>query len=89
MRSDLEAVRNAVSKLCRNGPAEGLITRLKALKHAMDGRVGIQLLRGRMFPLQIASWHGKRRRVDLRHTDVRHCQDPKITLRNRRSENVK
>ena len=47
---DLDAVKNA--EIWSNGQAEGQINRLKALKRAMYGRAGTQLLRARMLPLE-------------------------------------
>jgi len=49
---DLDAVKNAVTEIWSNGQAEGQINRLKALKRAMYGRAGTQLLRARMLPLE-------------------------------------
>jgi transposase len=49
---DIEAVRNAIAEQWSSGQAEGQINRLKALKRAMYGRAGIELLRARMLPLE-------------------------------------
>jgi len=49
---DIEAVRNATAEQWSSGQAEGQINRLKALKRAMYGRAGIELLRARMLPLE-------------------------------------
>ena len=46
---DIEAVRNAIAEQWSSGQAEGQINRLKALKRAMYGRAGIELLRARTF----------------------------------------
>jgi transposase len=51
LRSDLDAVRNAVTEPWSNGVTEGQISRLKTLKRAMYGRAGCELLRARMLPL--------------------------------------
>lgn len=50
-RQDFDAVRNAVLESWSNGQTEGQINRLKAIKRAMYGRAGIELLRARMIPL--------------------------------------
>jgi transposase len=49
---DIDAVRNAIAEQWSSGQAEGQINRLKALKRAMYGRAGIELLRARMLPLE-------------------------------------
>jgi transposase len=59
IRQDLEAVRNAVLEPWSNGQTEGQINKLKALKRAMYGRAGVDLLRARMMPLQDDSVHQK------------------------------
>jgi transposase len=51
LRRDIDAVRNAVTERWSNGQTEGQINRLKALKRAMYGRAGPDLLRARMLPL--------------------------------------
>jgi len=51
VRHDLAAVRCAVSERWSNGQTEGQISRLKALKRAMYGRAGTELLRARLLPL--------------------------------------
>jgi len=50
-RQDFDAVRNAVLEPWSSGQTEGQINRLKAIKRAMYGRAGIELLRARMIPL--------------------------------------
>ena len=50
-RQDIDAVRNAVLEPWSNGQTERQINRLKAIKRAMYGRAGIELLRARMIPL--------------------------------------
>lgn len=50
LRRDLDAVRNAITEQWSNGQTEGQINRLKALKRAMYGRAGPELLRARMLP---------------------------------------
>jgi transposase len=57
LRRDLDAVRNAVTKLWSNGQTEGQINRLKTLKRAMYGRAGTELLRARMLPLHLPIDH--------------------------------
>jgi transposase len=47
---DLAAVRNASTERWNNGPVDGQINRLKALKRAMYGRAGLELLRARLMP---------------------------------------
>ena len=51
LRKDIDAVRNAITERWSNGQTEGQINRLKALKRAMYGRAGPELLRARMLPL--------------------------------------
>jgi transposase len=55
LHRDLEAVKNAVRERFSNGPVEGHINRLKALKRAMYGRAGFELLRLRVLPLNEGS----------------------------------
>ena len=50
-RQDFDPARNAVLEPWSNGQTEGQINRLKAIKRAMYGRAGIELLRARMIPL--------------------------------------
>ncbi len=54
---DLAAVRNAITERWSNGQVEGQINRLKILKRAMYGRVGVDLLRARMMPFEPAINH--------------------------------
>jgi len=56
-RQDIDAVRNAVLEPWSNGQTEGQINRLKAIKRAMYGRAGIELLRARMIPLYQVDLH--------------------------------
>jgi transposase len=51
LHRDIDAVRNAITERWSNGQTEGQINRLKALKRAMYGRAGPELLRARMLPL--------------------------------------
>jgi transposase len=51
LHRDIDAVRNAITEHWSNGQTEGQINRLKALKRAMHGRAGPELLRARMLPL--------------------------------------
>ena len=43
----------AVRKSWSNGPVEGQINRLKALKRQMYGRAGVELRRARVLPLPV------------------------------------
>jgi len=52
LRHDIEAVRNAVLEPWSNGQTEGQINRLKTLKRTIYRRVGVDLLRARLMPLQ-------------------------------------
>ncbi len=47
---DIDAVRNAIREDWSNGQTEGQINKLKALKRAMYGQAGTELLRARMLP---------------------------------------
>jgi transposase len=51
LRRDADAVRNAISEPWSSGQVEGQINRLKAMKRALHGRAGRELLRARMLPL--------------------------------------
>ena len=51
LRSDLDAVRNAVTEPWSDGVTEGQISRLKMLKRAMHGCAGCERLRARLLPL--------------------------------------
>ena len=51
LRSDIDAVRNAIIEQWSNGQTEGQINRLKTLKRAMYGRAGTEVLRARMLPV--------------------------------------
>ena len=48
VRADEAAVRGAVSERWSNGPVEGHVNRLKAIKRQMYGRAGFMLLRARV-----------------------------------------
>ena len=48
VRSDEAAVKGAVSERGSNGPVEGQVNRLKAIKRQMFGRAGFVLLRARV-----------------------------------------
>jgi hypothetical protein len=48
LRSDAAAVQAALTTGWSNGPVEGQVNRLKAIKRAMYGRAGIKLLRARV-----------------------------------------
>lgn len=50
LNRDIDAVRNGLEKPWSNGQTEGRINRLKALKRAMYGRAGPNLLKARMLP---------------------------------------
>jgi len=64
-RQDIDAVRNAVLEPWSNGQTEGQINRLKAIKRAMYGRAGIELLRARMIPLYQVDLHQERNRTQF------------------------
>jgi transposase len=49
--NDLAPVQNAICERWSSGQTEGQINRLKALKRAMYGRAGTELLRARLLPL--------------------------------------
>ena len=51
---DLRAVELAIETPWSNGPLEGHINRLKAIKRQMYGRAGFELLRARVLPWQIS-----------------------------------
>ena len=51
LQGDIDAVWNAVTEPWSNGEMEGHINRLKALKQAMYGRAGPELLRARILTL--------------------------------------
>lgn len=53
VKQDLSAVESAVAEKWSNGPVEGQINRLKALKRQMYGRAGVELLRARVLPLPL------------------------------------
>ena len=53
VKQDLKAVESAVTERWSNGPVEGQINRLKALKRQMYGRAGVDLLRARVLPLPV------------------------------------
>jgi transposase len=53
VKQDLRAVEAAVTEKWSNGPVEGQINRLKALKRQMYGRAGVELLRARVLPLPV------------------------------------
>jgi len=53
VKQDLAAVEAAVREKWSNGPVEGQINRLKALKRQMYGRAGVELMRARVLPLPI------------------------------------
>jgi hypothetical protein len=53
VKQDLKAVESAVTERWSNGPVEGQINRLKALKRQMYGRAGVELLRARVLPLPL------------------------------------
>ena len=51
IRSDLDAVENAITERWSSGQVEGQVNRLKALKRSMYGRAGHELLRARLRPV--------------------------------------
>jgi hypothetical protein len=50
---------NAIDLPWSNGQADGQINRLKAIKRAIYGRAGPELLRARMMPVNFADLHTK------------------------------
>jgi transposase len=50
LRRDLEAVKLSITTPWSNGPIEGHINRLKAIKRQMYGRAGFELLKARVLP---------------------------------------
>jgi transposase len=50
LRRDLEAVKLSITTPWSNGPIEGHINRLKAIKRQMYGRAGFPLLKARVLP---------------------------------------
>jgi transposase len=57
LRQDLAAVRNAITETWSNGQTESQINRPKALKRAMYGSAGIELLRARVLPIRPTEQH--------------------------------
>jgi hypothetical protein len=54
-RRDLEAVKPSTTTPWSNGPIEGQINRLKAIKRQMYGRSGFELLKARVLPWDASS----------------------------------
>jgi transposase len=52
---DLESVKLSITTPWSNGPIEGQINRLKALKRQMYGRAGFELLKARMLPWETSN----------------------------------
>jgi hypothetical protein len=55
LRRDLEAVKLSMTTPWSNGPIEGHINRLKAIKRQMYGRAGFELLKARVLPWNASS----------------------------------
>jgi transposase len=55
LRRDFEAVKLSMTKPWSNGPIEGHINRLKAIKRQMYGRAGFELLKARVLPWDASS----------------------------------
>jgi Transposase len=55
LRRDLEAVKLSMTTPWSNGPIEGHISRLKAIKRQMYGRAGFELLKARVLPWDASS----------------------------------
>jgi hypothetical protein len=55
LRRDLEAVKLSMTTPWSNGPIEGHINRLKAIKRQMYGRAGFELLKARVLPWDASS----------------------------------
>ena len=52
LRRDYRAVELAIETPWSNGPVEGQINRLKAIKRQMYGRAGFELLKARVMPFE-------------------------------------
>jgi len=55
LRRDLDAVKLSITTPWSNGPIEGHINRLKAIKRQMYGRAGFELLKARVLPWDVSS----------------------------------
>ena len=55
LRRDLEAVKLSMTTPWSNGPIEGHINRLKAIKRQMYGRAGFELLKARVLPWEASN----------------------------------
>ena len=55
LRRDLKAVELSITTPWSNGPIEGHINRLKAIKRQMYGRAGFELLKARVLPWDASS----------------------------------
>jgi hypothetical protein len=55
LRRDLEAMKLSMTTPRSNGPIEGHINRLKAIKRQVYGRAGFELLRARVLPWNASS----------------------------------
>ena len=53
LRRDLKAVELSITTPWSNGPIEGHINRLKAIKRQMYGRAGFELLKARVLPWDV------------------------------------
>jgi transposase len=53
LRRDLAAVKLSITAPWSNGPVEGQINRLKAIKRQMYGRAGFALLKARVLPWEL------------------------------------
>jgi transposase len=53
LRRDWEAVKLSMTTPWSNGPIEGHINRLKAIKRQMYGRAGFELLKARVLPWDV------------------------------------
>ena len=53
LKRDMQAVEAAVTEPWSNGPVEGQVNRLKAIKRQMYGRAGVELLRARLVELPV------------------------------------
>jgi transposase len=52
LRRDIGAVELAITSPWSNGPIEGQINRLKAIKRQTYGRAGFELLKARVLPFE-------------------------------------
>ena len=82
LRRDLKAVELSITTPWSNGPIEGHINRLKAIKRQMYGRAGFELLKARVLPWDVPqaalAVHRKCGRTDLSAVNQLHLQSFQI-----------